>query len=173
MVLLISQDTLSASANILTHYSAALSQYASHGHRMRDQLKAIRREEALDDLKRRRRSVMSSADSADKKLRYPENNLLLSQQETLNRLRNKIRALDADIMAEESSLGDFKRSQVKMMMGLKFGGLLECSEKGIVRMIHHPAFPIPDHTILKDCWGVWQTCDCGACSLNFDVYRID
>ena|SRR6266576_1000259 len=130
------QDTLSASANILTHYSSALSQHASHGQRMRDQLKAIRtREEALDDLKRRRRSVMSSADSADKKLSKmsPENKNLLSQQETLNRLRNEIRSLDADIIAEESALGDFKRSQVKTMMGLKFGGLLECSEKGIVR----------------------------------------
>ena len=78
---------------------------------------------------------MSSADSADKKLSKmsPENKNLMSQQETLNRLRNEIRSLDADIMAEESTLGDFKRSQVKTMMGLKFGGLLECSEKGIVR----------------------------------------
>ena len=79
---------------------------------------------------------MTSADSADKKLSKmsPESKNLMNQQETLNRLRNEIRSLDADIIAEESSLGDFKRSQIKTMMGLKFGGLLECSEKGIVRM---------------------------------------
>lgn len=103
---------------------------------MRDQLKAIRtREEALEDLKRRRRSVMSNADSAEKKLSRmsPENKNLGNQQETLNRLRNEIRSLDADIIAEETALGDFKRTQVKTMMGLKFGGLLECSEKGTVR----------------------------------------
>ncbi|KAK2467644.1 hypothetical protein APHAL10511_000499 [Amanita phalloides] len=128
-------DTLSASANILTHYSSALAQFASHGHRMRDQLKAIRtREEALDDLRRRRKTVMSNADSAEKKLSKmsPENKHLGQQQDTLNRLKNEIRSLDADILAEEAALGDFKRSQIKTMMGLKFGGLLECSEKGMI-----------------------------------------
>ena len=78
---------------------------------------------------------MSNADSAEKKLSRmsPEHKNLGSQQETLNRLRNEIHSLDSDIMSEESALGDFKRNQVKTMMGLKFGGLLECSEKGTVR----------------------------------------
>ncbi|KAM6495048.1 hypothetical protein JOM56_009671 [Amanita muscaria] len=128
-------DTLNASANILTHFSSALTQYASHGHRMRDQMKAIRtREEALDDLKRRRRTVMSNADAAEKKLSKmsPEHKNLEQQQDTLNRLRNEIRSLDGDILAEETSLSDFKRTQTKTMMGLKFGGLLECCEKGII-----------------------------------------
>ncbi|PFH49461.1 hypothetical protein AMATHDRAFT_63163 [Amanita thiersii Skay4041] len=129
------QDILSASTTILTHFSSALSQYAAHGHKIRDQLKAVRtREEALGELKRRRRNVASSADSADKRLSKmsPEHKNLVQQQETLARLRNEIRALDTEIMAEEAALSDFKRSQTRLWMGLKFGGLLECSEKGTI-----------------------------------------
>ncbi|KAF8628295.1 hypothetical protein AX17_005998 [Amanita inopinata Kibby_2008] len=128
-------DTLSASTTILTHFSAALSQYASHGHKLRELLKIIRtREERLDSVKRHRKSVASSAESAEKKLAKmsPEHKNLLLQQETLNRLRSEIRSLDAEIMAEEASLGDFKRTQTKLWMGLKFGGLLECCEKGTI-----------------------------------------
>ncbi|KDR79444.1 hypothetical protein GALMADRAFT_117708 [Galerina marginata CBS 339.88] len=128
-------DILSASTTILNHFSSALSQYASHGHVMRDHLKAIRtREESLEDLKRRRRTVHRKAEDADKKLSKmsPEHKNLAMQTETLNRLRDEIRLMDSDIMTEEAALGDFKRSAARMWMGLKFGGLLECCEKGTI-----------------------------------------
>jgi chromosome segregation ATPase len=129
------QGILGASTTILNHFSSALSQYAAHGHSIRDQLKAIRtREESLDDLERRRRSVLRKAEDADKKLSKmgPENKHYSMQTDTLNRLREDIRSIDSDIMAEEAALGDFKRSATKVWMGLKFGGLVECCEKGMV-----------------------------------------
>ncbi|KAF8147991.1 hypothetical protein B0H34DRAFT_803134 [Crassisporium funariophilum] len=128
-------DILGASTTLLNHFSSALSQYAAHGHAMRDQLKAIRtREEALEDLKRRRRAVLRKADDAEKKLSKmsPEHKNLGMQTETLNRLRDEIRTMDSDIMMEEAALGDFKRSATRMWMGIKFGGLLECCEKGTI-----------------------------------------
>ncbi|KAF9472910.1 hypothetical protein BDN70DRAFT_886445 [Pholiota conissans] len=128
-------DILSASTTILNHFSSALSQYASHGHVIRDQLKAIRtREEALEDLKRRRRTVVRKAEDADKKLSKmsPEHKNLAMQTDILNRLRDEIRSMDSEIMTEEAALGDFKRSSTRMWMGLKFGGLLEMCEKGTI-----------------------------------------
>ena len=49
------------------------------------------------------------------------------------RLRDEIRQMDSDILAEEANLGDYKRATVRSWMGRKFGGLLECCEKGSVR----------------------------------------
>ena len=102
---------------------------------MRDQLKAIRtKEESLDELKRRRRTVLRKTEDADKKLGKmgSEHKNLAMQTETLHRLREEIRTMDSDIMSEEAALGDFKRTATRMWMGLKFGGLLECCEKGTV-----------------------------------------
>lgn len=129
------QDTLSCSTAILNHFSTALSQYATHGHGIRDGLKSIRtREEALDDLRRRRKNVAAKAESAEKKLSKmsPEHKNLGMQTNTLNQLRDEIRSMDSDIMTEEAALGDFKRATTRTCMGLKFGGLLECCEKGAV-----------------------------------------
>lgn len=51
------------------HLSAALNNYANHEHSVRAHLKTIRtREENLEELKRKRKSVSSKADAADKKL---------------------------------------------------------------------------------------------------------
>ncbi|KAH6909794.1 hypothetical protein BKA70DRAFT_176316 [Coprinopsis sp. MPI-PUGE-AT-0042] len=128
-------NILGASGNILSHFSSALSQYASHGHAIREDLKSIRsREEGLDELKRRRRVVHRKADDAEKKLSKmgPEHKNLTSQIELLNRLKDEIRGLDSEIMTEEAALGDYKRSCTRTWMGLKFGGLLECCEKGTI-----------------------------------------
>ncbi|TFK84965.1 hypothetical protein K466DRAFT_495610, partial [Polyporus arcularius HHB13444] len=128
-------DTLAASNALLLHFANALSVLANHEGAIREQMKAVRtREEKLDELKRRRRSVISDADSAERKLSKmnPENKNLQQQTDLLNSLRDQIRQMDADIAAEEASLGDFKRSSVRGWMGRKFGGLLECCEKGAV-----------------------------------------
>ena len=110
---------------------------------MRDQLKAIRtREESLDDLERRRRSILRKADDAEKKLSKmsPDSKYYTMQTDTLNRLRDDIQTLDSDIMTEEATLDKFKRSATKVWMGLKFGGLVECCQKGSVRIFFFSSF---------------------------------
>jgi chromosome segregation ATPase len=112
---------------------------------MREYLKSIRtREENLDELKRRRKTVSSKADAVEKKLSKmgPEHKNLHMQTDSLNVLRAEIRAIDSDIMSEEAALGDFKRSTTRQWVGLKFGGLVECSEKGTVRCILAPFYAI-------------------------------
>lgn len=131
----VTQDTLGASTTLLTLFSSAISQYATHGHPMREHLKSIRtREENLDELKRRRKAVGAKAETAEKKLSKmsSEHKNLQVQTDSLNALRAEIRSMDSEIMSEEAFLGDFKRSTTRAWMGLKFGGLLECCEKGTV-----------------------------------------
>ncbi|PSR77162.1 hypothetical protein PHLCEN_2v8027 [Hermanssonia centrifuga] len=128
-------DTLTASTALLLHVASALSRFSSHESSVREQMKAVRtREENLDDMKRRRKSLMSSADSADRKLSKmsAEHKNFQAQADALNKLRDEIRAIDTDIMNEEANLGDFKRSSAKNWMGLKFGGLMELCEKGVI-----------------------------------------
>ncbi|KAF7305123.1 hypothetical protein MKEN_01227500 [Mycena kentingensis (nom. inval.)] len=128
-------DILGASATVLGHYSASLAAYASKEHAIRDQLKAIRtREEALDELKRRRKTALSKADAAEKKLNKmgPEHKNLPAQTDALAQLQAQIRQMDGEIMNEEAALGDFKRTSARALMGLKFGGLMEVSEKGCI-----------------------------------------
>ncbi|KAH7929162.1 hypothetical protein BV22DRAFT_1029783 [Leucogyrophana mollusca] len=128
-------DTLSASASVLAHFSAALSSYATLEHTVRDNLKAVRtREENLDELRRRRKRVSANAESAEKKLNKmsPEHKNLTQQTDALNKLRDEIRSMDSEIMQEEADLGDFKRKCARNWMTLKFGGLVECCEKGVI-----------------------------------------
>jgi prefoldin subunit 5 len=101
-------------------------------------MKAVRtREEALDELRRRRRSLGSQADSAEKKLAKmgSEHKNLLVQTDQLNRLHSEIRALDSEIMSEEARVGDFKRDTTREWMTLKFGGLSEMGAKGMVGQV--------------------------------------
>ena len=77
----------------------------------------------------------------------PENKHYPMQTDTLNRLREDIRAMDSDIMAGEAALGDYKRSATKVWMGLKFGGLVECCEKGMVSNF----FPLSSNLFLLSC----------------------
>lgn len=62
----------------------------------------------------------------------PENKNLRQQTDLLTGLREQIRTLDVEIMNEEASLGDWKRTKAREWMGVLFGALLECSEKGAV-----------------------------------------
>ena len=117
------------------HWVASLSSFALHVGRIRDCLKAVRtREEALDEMHRRREALTSRAAAADKKLKKMKvNNKNLQQQtDLLTSLREQISAIDAEIMDEEASLGDWKRVQAREWMSILFSGLLECSEKGTV-----------------------------------------
>ncbi|KAI0826558.1 hypothetical protein BC628DRAFT_1502794 [Trametes gibbosa] len=128
-------DTLGASTTLLLHFSSALATLSNHESTVRDHMKNVRgREEALDEMKRRRKSVFSDSEAAERKLSKmnPDNKNLQQQTDLLNRLRDEIRAMDTDIMNEEAALGDFKRFSARSWMGIKFGGLLECCEKGAI-----------------------------------------
>lgn len=129
------KDVTNASYSLLSHFSSALNEFAIHEEAVRTHMKAVRtREESLDEMKRRRRAVGAKADSAEKKLNKmsPEHKNLAVQTDILQKLQDEIRQLDSEIMTEESRLGDFKRTETKNWMALKFGGLLELSEKGAV-----------------------------------------
>ncbi|EIW68385.1 hypothetical protein TREMEDRAFT_74265 [Tremella mesenterica DSM 1558] len=126
------QDVLGHSATLLSRLSTALTVFTQHQASLRGCLKRIReREEALADLKRRRRDTGNKAENAEKKLAKmgPENKGLPQQTELLERLRQEMRQLDTEIVTEESKLGDFKRQIVKEALSFKFGGLEELGEK--------------------------------------------
>lgn len=79
---------------------------------LRAAYKRIReREEALSDLRSRRRTTGSKAETAEKKLAKmgPENKQLPQQTELLEMLRGQMRGMDTEIVNEESRIGDFKR----------------------------------------------------------------
>jgi predicted RNase H-like nuclease (RuvC/YqgF family) len=117
-------------------FSTALAQYAVRGHSMRDILKTVRtREEELDELRKQRKSVGNKAEASDKKLSRmsTENKNYAMQTEQLDRLTAEIRQLDAEILTQEAAISDFKRKSAREWMSLKFGGLVECTEKGTVR----------------------------------------
>ncbi|KAG8735635.1 hypothetical protein FRC10_010340 [Ceratobasidium sp. 414] len=125
-------DVLGHSTNLLAEFSAALTQFASYEERIRLQLKSIRtREENLDEMKKRKRSVDSKAESADRRLAKmgPEHKGRLAQVELLNELRQEGRQLEIDIINEEAAIGDYKRRTTRELMALKFAGLVELAEK--------------------------------------------
>ena len=104
---------------------------------MRRQLKALRtRVEDLDNLKRERRTIHRKVEDLERQLeRSPEHKNISLRTEALNGFLEELREMNLVIKAEEAALGDFKRTSTKMWMGLKFGGLVECCEKGAVRSL--------------------------------------
>lgn len=137
-------------------------------------MKSVRtREEALDDLRRKRRRVGVAADSAEKKLSKmsPEHKNLASQTEALNRLREDMRTMDGDIVREETELGDFKRRCAKSWMQAKFGGLAECCEKGLVS--HFALFAYRPSHFHTDYWRHRQSHRCSTSWQYVHMYHYD
>lgn len=100
-------------------------------------MKAIRtREEHLDGLRKSRKVVDNKMDSAERKLTKmgTDSKHLASQAELLAQLNEQSLSLDKEITAKEAELGDFKRTATREWMSIKFGGLVECSEKATVRL---------------------------------------
>ncbi|KAJ1299336.1 hypothetical protein OPQ81_004997 [Rhizoctonia solani] len=128
-------DVLTHSTNLLAQFSAALTQFASYEEQIRAQMKSIRsREESLDEMKRRKRTVDHKADSADKKLAKmsAEHKSRMAQVELLNELKEEGRRLEIDIVNEEAAIGDFKRRTARAFLGLKFAGMAELAEKATI-----------------------------------------
>ncbi|KAI0037185.1 hypothetical protein K488DRAFT_22876, partial [Vararia minispora EC-137] len=57
---------------------------------------------------------------------------LQTQTELLMNYRETTRELDAEILSEEAALGNLKREVTRDWMTLKFGGLQELCEKGLI-----------------------------------------
>jgi hypothetical protein len=105
-------DVLTQTSVLLNHLSSSLNTFAERETSLRTAFKRIReREEALGELRSRRRTTGNKAEAAEKKLAKmgPENKALPSQTELLENLRYQMRTMDTDIVNEESKIGDFKR----------------------------------------------------------------
>ncbi|KAG2136939.1 uncharacterized protein EDB93DRAFT_1253799 [Suillus bovinus] len=128
-------DILNSSRTLLAHFSGALNCYSSIQNIVRDNMKAVRtREESLDNLQRRRRRTAASVESIRKKLARmtQETKAFDAQMDALNISREALRHLDAKIAHERSTIVAFKRKCTKNWLTLKFGGLVECCEKGMI-----------------------------------------
>lgn len=128
-------DILNSSRALLAHFSGALNRYSSIQNIIRDNMKAVRtREESLDVLQRRRRRTAASVESIKKKLARmnQETKAFHAQMDALNISCKAMRNLDAKIAHEQSTIVAFKRKCTKNWLTLKFGGLAECCEKGMI-----------------------------------------
>jgi hypothetical protein len=127
---------LGAASALMGFVVQGLAAYAGYEERIRETMKNIRtREEGLDDMKRRRKTLYGRLDAAEKKLSKmgPENKNLQLQTELVNGLREELRQMDGDILVEEAANSDFKRACCKDFLGVKFAGLVELGQKAQVR----------------------------------------
>ncbi|EST07373.1 Eisosome component PIL1/LSP1 [Kalmanozyma brasiliensis GHG001] len=114
------------------HYSASQNRLNAHLATVRLHFKSIRtREEALSNLKSRKRSLGSDIEKVEKKLAKmgPENKELTKVTTQLKEMRGEMEGLHIEVMNEEAAIGDFKRRTVREALGIKSGALLEMAEK--------------------------------------------
>lgn len=125
-------DITNASLLLSTHIAAAFNTFADHELAIRAQLKDVRtKEEQLDELRRRRKTVAGKLEAQERKLSKmgPENKGLSLANEQLVSLQNELRHLDTSILVDMSRLSDYKRRILRSILTLKYGGLVELSEK--------------------------------------------
>ena len=109
------QDVLTHSSTLLTHLSTALYVFTDHTHHMRGCYKRIReREEALDELRRRRRATGAKSENAEKKLAKmgPENKGLPQQTELLERLRIEMRQVSDQLLFRRSCVDSTRWTRI-------------------------------------------------------------
>jgi hypothetical protein len=121
------QNTISECSRLLNHWISSFASFAVHIAYIRECLETLRtREEALEDMYRRRESLDSKAESAWKKAGG------LGDHPLFMGLSNELHAFDIKIANEKANLGDWKRIKGREWVGVLFGSLLECSERGTV-----------------------------------------
>ena len=116
-------------------FSEALNIYANHEATIRGHLKSIRaQEESFEDFKQRHRALGARVHAAQAKANKmgPGNKGYQAQHELFLRLQEDFRRMDSDVMQQEAGLVDFTRSTAKTLMGIKFGGLQELCNRGLV-----------------------------------------
>ncbi|KAG9051823.1 hypothetical protein FS842_010979, partial [Serendipita sp. 407] len=124
-------DISNAAMMISSHISSAFNVFADHELNIRAQLKEVRtKEEQLDELRKRRRTVVGKLDAQEKKLSKmgPENKGLVLANEQLGAIQNELRQLDTSILVDMARLSDYKRQAMRSVLTLKFGGLAELGE---------------------------------------------
>lgn len=125
-------DVLGKLSLLFDSYATSQTRLNAHLSTIRQHFKSVRtREEALADMRARKRSLGSKIESVEKKLAKmgPENKELMKTTAQLKELRGEMESLRVEVQAEEAAIGDYKRRTVKEAMGIKCGGLLELAEK--------------------------------------------
>ncbi|SPO30494.1 related to LSP1 - primary component of eisosomes [Ustilago trichophora] len=125
-------DVVGKVSLLYDHYAASQNRLNSHLSTVRLHFKSIRtREEALADLKSRKRSLGSDIEKVEKKLAKmgPENKELMKVTAQLKEMRGEMEGLHIEVINEEAAIGDFKRRTAREALGIKSGALLEMAEK--------------------------------------------
>lgn len=125
-------DVVGKISLLLEHYSASQNRLNTHLSTVRLHFKSIRtREEALSELKGRKRSLGGDIEKVEKKLAKmgPENKELMKVTAQLKEMRSEMEGLHIEVMTEEAALGDFKRRTTREALGNKSAALLELAEK--------------------------------------------
>ncbi|KAG2139289.1 hypothetical protein DEU56DRAFT_325739 [Suillus clintonianus] len=112
----------------LSRFSGALNRHSSIQNVVRDNMKAVRtREESLHDLQRRRWCTAASVESIKKKLTRMNHTKAFVDHFMQGHAR-----FGCKIAHEQSTITVFKRKCTKNWLTLKFRGLAEYCEKGMV-----------------------------------------
>ncbi|GAC76268.1 hypothetical protein PANT_20d00030 [Moesziomyces antarcticus T-34] len=125
-------DVVGKVSLLYDHYTASQNRLNSHLTTVRLHFKSIRtREEALSNLKARKRSLGSDIEKIEKKLAKmgPENKDLMRTTASLKEMRTEMEGMHVEVMNEEAAIGDFKRRTIRESLGIKSGALLEMAEK--------------------------------------------
>lgn len=125
-------DVLGKLSLLFDSYATSQTRLNAHLSTIRQHFKSVRtREEALADMRARKRSLGSKIEGVEKKLAKmgPENKELMKTTAQLKELRGEMESLRVEVQSEEAAIGDYKRRTVKEAMGIKCGGLLELAEK--------------------------------------------
>ncbi|TIC19927.1 hypothetical protein E3Q13_01007 [Wallemia mellicola] len=126
------KDVCAVAGSLLHQHAGATATAASYQTKIREQFKRIRtREEELDELRRRRKTLSGKIESAEKKLAKmnSENKNLPQQTQLLESFRQQAADLDVEIVNSEAMIWDYKRTTTKTALGYKFCSLVEFAEK--------------------------------------------
>ncbi|KDQ53850.1 hypothetical protein JAAARDRAFT_414479 [Jaapia argillacea MUCL 33604] len=129
------RDPLQACCTLLGRFSSCLNNFSSRIQPVRQHVEYIlSTTKHLDGLKSRRHSLSSQVGAVERSMvgMNPYDSAVQRRLDELNAFKTQIREVNAEIMAKEASLVEFKRSTVRDWVSIMFGALQECSRKGSV-----------------------------------------
>lgn len=100
------------------------------------------KEELVESLKRRHRSMIAKAETTEKKLaRKPSKGNLKAKnikalEDAKMLLKDDLSTLKLEIRTEEADLAKLKRDEARRVLRHKFGGLEECAKVGGISAEH-------------------------------------